>query len=65
MFIKFSDKTPTIEVEEVENQVCQDCHQATIIINEEKKCGCTADNNLEKKALDFFTQKIETTNNQK
>ena len=65
MFIKFSDKTPKMDAELAQENCCQICLQAVVLIDDEKRCGCSENNSLEKKAIHIFTQKIESTNTEK
>jgi ribosomal protein S27AE len=64
MFVKFGDSTPSIEIKSAKKK-CPDCGSAIIVANGEETCKCTAKTHSVDEAIDLFTQKIETANNEK
>lgn len=66
MFIKYSDKTPKVDVQET-RCACMECGSVIIIANGKAKCGCDAEDetNGVKSIIKIVTQKKEKTNKEK
>jgi hypothetical protein len=60
VFIKYSDKTKPISVDEIE-QKCNKCDSNFIIIDSKKTCKCDNDH-IYKKSKDFLQKKTNSAN---
>lgn len=60
MFIKYSDKTKPISVDETEKK-CNKCNSVFITIDSKQVCGCD-DSYIYKKSKDFLQKKTNSAN---
>lgn len=60
MFIKYSDKTKPISIDEIE-QKCSECNSNFIVIDLKKTCKCDNDH-IYKKSKDFLQKKTNSAN---
>jgi len=60
MFLKYGDTTNSTSVED-SSEVCENCGNKLLIINDRSVCRCS-ENPDYKKSSDFFTQKKFSTN---
>ncbi len=60
MFIKYSDKTNSISIDETEKK-CSKCNSAFINIDSKQTCECDNDH-IYKKSKDFLQKKTNSAN---
>jgi len=61
MFIKYSDKTEPISLDEGLEKLCKKCGFKVIKINQVETCECD-DNHIYKKSKDFLQKKTISAN---